>query len=72
MSADSWAWSALGLLLVLLGVRAWVVETGYARLGRTPVKVTVLTTACVASAALVAGLGAAAAAAPGGRAVGAR
>jgi len=53
--ADGWAWAALGLLLLLLGVRAWVVETGHATLGRTPVKVKVLTGACAAAALLVVG-----------------
>ncbi len=52
---DAWGWTALGLLLVLLGVRAWVVESGHATLGRTPVKVRVLTGACVLAAALVVG-----------------
>ena len=40
---DGWVWASFGLLLVLLGARAWVVETGHATLGRTPVKVKVLT-----------------------------
>ena len=53
--ADGWAWAALGLLLLLLGVRAWVVETGHATLGRTPVKVKVLTGACAVAALLVVG-----------------
>lgn len=56
MTADGWVWTTLGLLLVLLGVRAWVVETGRTRPGRTPVRVTVLTVACLAAAALVSGL----------------
>ncbi len=53
--SDAWAWTALGLLLVLLGVRAWVVESGHAALGRTPVRVRVLTGACVLAATLVVG-----------------
>jgi hypothetical protein len=53
--ADGWAWAALGLLLLLLGIRAWVVETGHATLGRTPVKVKVLTGACAVAAVLVTG-----------------
>jgi hypothetical protein len=53
--ADGWAWAALGLLLLLLGIRAWVVETGHATLGRTPVKVKVLTGACAVAAVLVVG-----------------
>ena len=49
-------WASFGLLLVLLGARAWVVETGHATLGRTPVKVKVLTGACGVAVALVVGL----------------
>jgi hypothetical protein len=56
MTADGWVWASLGLLLALLGARAWVVETGHATLGRTPVKVTVLTGACGLAVALVVGL----------------
>src|SRR6185312_11306922 len=56
MSADGWVWVSLGLLLALLSARAWVVETGHATLGRTPVKVTVLTGACGLAVALVVGL----------------
>ena len=52
---DGWVWGALGLLLVLLGIRAWVVESGHATLGRTPVKVKVLTGACALAAVLVTG-----------------
>lgn len=54
--SDLWAWSALGLLLALLGIRAWVVESGHAKLGRTPVKVKVLTGACVLGAVVLVGL----------------
>src|SRR5438067_2397919 len=42
-------------MLALLGVRAWVEETGHATLGRTPAKVKVLTGACALAAALVVG-----------------
>ena len=56
MSADAWVWASFGLLLALLGARAWVVETGHATLGRTPVKVKVLTGACGVAVALVVGL----------------
>ena len=56
MTADGWVWASLGLLLALLGARAWVVETGHATLGRTPVKVKVLTGACGLVVALVVGL----------------
>lgn len=56
MTADGWVWVSLGLLLALLGARAWVVESGHATLGRTPVKVTVLTGACGLAVALVVGL----------------
>ncbi len=54
--ADGWVWGALALLLALLGIRAWVVETGHATLGRTPVRVTVLTGACVLGTVVLAGL----------------
>ena len=54
--SDWWAWSTLGLLLALLGIRAWVVESGHATLGRTPVKVKVLTGACAVAAVLVTGV----------------
>jgi hypothetical protein len=53
---DVWVWALLGVLLALLGMRAWVVETGHATLGRTPVKVRVLTGACAMTAALVVGM----------------
>ena len=56
VTADGWVWASLGLLLALLGARAWVVETGHATLGRTPVKVKVLTGACGLAVALVVGL----------------
>ena len=56
MTADAWVWVSVGLLLALLGARAWVVETGHATLGRTPVKVKVLTGACGLAVALVVGL----------------
>ncbi len=56
MTADGWVWASLGVLLALLGARAWVVESGHATLGRTPVKVTVLTGACGLAVALVVGL----------------
>jgi hypothetical protein len=56
VTADGWVWVSLGLFLALLGARAWVVETGHATLGRTPVKVKVLTGACGLAVALVVGL----------------
>jgi hypothetical protein len=56
VSTDALTWASLGLLLALLGIRAWVVETGHATLGRTPVKVKVLTAACALAVALVAGM----------------
>jgi len=52
---DVTVWVGLGLVLALIGVRAWVVETGHARLGRTPVKVKVLTAVCALAVAVVAG-----------------
>ncbi len=54
--ADGWVWGALALLLALLGIRAFVVETGHATLGRTPVRVRVLTGACVLVTVVLAGL----------------
>ena len=54
--ADWWAWGTSGLLLALLGIRAWVVESGHATLGRTPVKVKVLTGACAVAAVLLTGV----------------
>ena len=36
MTADGWVWSSFGLLLALLGARAWVVETGHADAGPHP------------------------------------
>src|SRR5205809_1031206 len=53
--ARSRAGGAVGGLPLPLGIRAWVVETGHATLGRTPVKVKVLTGACAVAALLVAG-----------------
>jgi len=55
VTPDALVWTSLGLLLALLGIRAWVVETGHASLGRTPVRVKVLTGACAVALALVAG-----------------
>jgi hypothetical protein len=42
---DVWIWITCLALLGVLGARAWVVETGQGRLGRTPAKVQVLTAA---------------------------
>jgi hypothetical protein len=55
VAADVGVWGALGLVLVLLGARAWVVETGHATLGRTPVRIKVLTGACVLAVAMAVG-----------------
>jgi hypothetical protein len=44
---DLVVWVLSGLVLVLLGARAWVVETGHARLSRGSAKVRVLTAASV-------------------------
>jgi hypothetical protein len=44
---DVWVWLALLLFLIVVGARAWVVETGQGRLGRTPVKVKLLTATSV-------------------------
>lgn len=43
MTGGGWVWAVFALLLAVLGARAWVVETGRGRLGRTPAKVQVLT-----------------------------
>ncbi|MFC5994810.1 hypothetical protein ACFQE5_11365, partial [Pseudonocardia hispaniensis] len=43
MSGAGWVWTTFGALLALMAARAWVVETGYRRLGRTPVREKVLT-----------------------------
>jgi hypothetical protein len=40
-------WLVAALLLVLFGVRAWLVETGRARLGRSSAKIRALTVASV-------------------------
>ena len=42
-SFDVWVWLVAGVFLALVAARAWVVETGQGRLGRTPAKVQVLT-----------------------------
>lgn len=52
-SHDVWVWATAALLLVLLATRAWVVETGRARLGRTSRQVKTLTGA---SAVVLVGL----------------
>src|SRR4051812_37757616 len=44
---DVWVWLTLLLFLIVVGARAWVVETGQGRLGRTPVKVKLLTATSV-------------------------
>jgi hypothetical protein len=44
---DVVVWILVALVLVLLGARAWAVETGAARPGRAPAKVRVLTVASV-------------------------
>ncbi len=40
---DKWVWISAAVFLVLLGARAWVVETGRRQLGGTPARVRVLT-----------------------------
>jgi hypothetical protein len=39
---DVWVWVSFVVLLALMGARAWVVETGRARLGRTSMQVRLL------------------------------
>ncbi|MCY7340882.1 MAG: hypothetical protein LH603_03225 [Pseudonocardia sp.] len=53
---DIWVWATAALLLVVMGARAWVVETGRGQLGRTPATVRVLTGSTVAVLAVLAGL----------------
>lgn len=50
---DVWVWATAGLFLVLMAARAWVVETGRVRLGRTSRQVKTLTGA---SAVVLVGL----------------
>ncbi|WP_214406158.1 hypothetical protein [Pseudonocardia lacus] len=53
-SLDKWVWIAAAAFLALLGVRAYLVETGRRQLGGTPTKVKALTVASgVALSALV-------------------
>src|SRR3954466_3396485 len=40
---DPWVWILAAVLLVLLGTRAWVVETGRRQFGGTPSRVRALT-----------------------------
>src|SRR4051812_10877520 len=42
---DVWVWILAAVLLVLLGARAWVVETGRRQFGGTPSRVRALTVA---------------------------
>lgn len=44
---DGLVWATVAVFLVLIGARAWVVETGEGRLGRAPAKVRALTGATV-------------------------
>ncbi len=44
---DVWVWGAGVLFLLLMGIRAYVVETGQVRLGGTPTAARVLTVAIV-------------------------
>lgn len=52
---DIWIWSIVGAFLALMGIRAWIIENGQGRLGRTPAKVKVLngTIAAVVGALVV-------------------
>ncbi len=55
---DVWVWATAALFLALVAARAWVVETGRARLGRTSRQVKTLTGAsAVALVGLIALLG---------------
>jgi hypothetical protein len=44
---DVWVWGAAVMFLLLMGARAYAVETGQVRLGRTPTLARVLTAAIV-------------------------
>lgn len=44
---DVYVWGCALLVIVLMAVRAWTVETGTVRLGRTPTRVRALTAAVV-------------------------
>jgi hypothetical protein len=50
---DVWAWSSAALLLVLLGARAWAVETARGRPGRIATSVRLLTIGSVAALGLL-------------------
>ena len=50
---DVWVWATAALFLALMAARAWVVETGRVRLGRTSRQVKTLT---AASAVVLVGL----------------
>ncbi len=53
---DVWVWGSAVLFLLLMGARAYVVETGQVRLGRTPTSARVLTAAIVLVVVALGGL----------------
>jgi len=53
---DIWVWGTGVLFLVLMGVRAYVVETGQVRLGGTPALARLLTAAVVLTLVALGGL----------------
>lgn len=53
---DVWVWATAVLFLLLMGARAYAVETGQARLGRTPTTARVLTAAIVLVVVVLGGL----------------
>jgi hypothetical protein len=53
---DKWVWLSFLGLLVVLGIRAWVVESSRGRLERTPTRVRALTVASVGVVAVVVAL----------------
>ncbi|GAA4679545.1 hypothetical protein GCM10023215_10850 [Pseudonocardia yuanmonensis] len=53
---DKWVWLSFLALLVVLGIRAWVVESSRNRLERTPTRVRALTVASVGVVAVVVAL----------------
>jgi TRAP-type C4-dicarboxylate transport system permease small subunit len=53
---DKWVWLSFLGLLIVLGVRAWVVESSRGRVERTPTRVRALTAASVCVVAVVVAL----------------
>jgi hypothetical protein len=56
LAEDVWVWLSFLLFLLLMGARAWAVETSTARPGRSSQSVRVLTAGCVLAFAGLVGL----------------